>query len=189
MKNLSIALVFAVILVGCKSYSDGEKNLNDVIEASKKPHDMVPGFKGQNGILVDYPTAIGFVNDFARLFTNEQIHRLDSIIIQHEKATTNQIAIVTFDTIPIEKTEFDDFTLALANYWGVGQKEKNNGVLIALCTTMKKIQIQNGRGVEKIISDSTTKKIIDEEMLLPFKQENYYQSSLQGLTAIIKKLQ
>jgi uncharacterized membrane protein YgcG len=54
---------------------------------------------------------------------------------------------------------------------------------------MKKIQIQNGRGVEKIISDSSTKKIVDEEMLLPFKQENFYQSSLQGLTAIIKTLQ
>lgn len=135
------------------------------------------------------PSATGYVSDFGYYFTAAQADTLSQIIQQHQKATTNQIAIVTFNTLAIEPQDFDAFTKALANKWGVGQKEKNNGVTIALCKALRKIRIQNGDGITAKLSDASTKAIIDKVIFPEFINGDYYNGIKKGLLAIIAQLQ
>jgi|ERR1035437_7132437 uncharacterized protein len=97
-----------------------------------------------------------------------------------------QLAIVTLDTFCISKDNFYDLSLHIANYWGVGTKDKNNGILISICKGYRLMKINNGYGIEKFISDEDTKTIIDNYFIPSFKNGNYYQGTLTGLTEYIK---
>lgn len=128
---------------------------------------------------------IGYVNDFEGLLTDEQVKQLTEIIKKHEQQTTDQIAIVTLTSLkPYEN--IDEFSLNLANQWGVGQKGKNNGVLIAIAAGLGKIRIQNGYGIESRLTDPETKRIIDELIIPEFRSRNYYEGLKKALEAILK---
>ncbi len=135
-----------------------------------------------------FPKLLGYVNDFEDILTPEQENELAKLIGAHEKKTTNQIAIVTLTSIsPYDNME--QYSLDLANYWGIGQKGKNNGVLIAIGKNLRQIRINNGYGLEARLTDLETKKIIDDKMIPYFKTDNYYEGILKGLEAIIAELE
>ena len=126
-------------------------NYNNTLFKKNKDFQSRPEYS--DTCAANIPKAIGYVNDFEQVFTSIQISILDSIITGHEKLTSDEIAIVTLDSNQLDKCSLDDFSLKLAREWGVGKKEKNNGVVIAICTSLRKIRIQNGYGIEKIISN------------------------------------
>ena len=134
------------------------------------------------------PTPKNYVSDYDNLFTPQQEDSLNDLINLFEKQTTNQIAIVSFDTAMVTKQNFEELTLRLGNAWGVGDKNKKNGILIGICAGYKKIRIQNGKGIEKILSDSATKNIIDSNFIPYYKKADYYSGTLNGVKAIIQKL-
>lgn len=134
------------------------------------------------------PKPTGYVNDYTHLFTTEQGRTLDSLISNYEKRTTTEIAVVTLDSSMVGQRNFELYTLDLARTWGVGKKEKNNGVLIVIAPYMRRIRIDNGLGTEKILSDNETKAIIDSIFVPNFKNGKFYEGTQQGLLAIMKKL-
>src|SRR3989344_1120497 len=76
-----------------------------------------------------FPKPVGYVNDFENILSETEEKELTDIIITNERQTTNQIAIVTIkDYNPY--SSLIDYSIGLANYWGVGQKNKNNGIVI-----------------------------------------------------------
>lgn len=113
---------------------------------------------------------------------------MDSIIDKFEKETTNEIAIVTIDSSWTTKESFDSLTLAIARNWGVGKKDKNNGILIGISTGLRKIRIQNGYGIEAILTDAETKKIINDIIIPEFKKGNYFEGTKSGLLALMQKV-
>lgn len=138
--------------------------------------------------LANLPAPTGYVNDYENLFTEkEQIH-LDSLIGAFENTTTIEIAIITLDSSAAAREDFDKLTLEIARKWGVGKKETNNGVLIGICSDYRKIRIQNGYGIEKILSDEETKQIIDNYFIPGFMQEGYYKGTYDGLTELMRIL-
>jgi uncharacterized protein len=138
---------------------------------------------------VQFPIkALGWTSDFEHIFTEDQILVLDSIISKFEKETTKEIAIVTIDSSWTTKENFDSLTLAIGRNWGVGKKDKNNGILIGISTGLRKIRIQNGYGIETILSDAETKKIIDDIIIPEFKNGNYFEGTKKGLLALMQKV-
>jgi uncharacterized protein len=135
------------------------------------------------------PKSIGFVNDFENIFTDKQEQVLDSLIKNFEKETKIQIAIVTLDSSYTNKSDFDNYTLKLANNWGVGQKDKDNGLLIGISSSLRKMRIQNGYGIKKILSDQETQVLIDSLFIPNFKQDKYFDGTKKGVTGIINTLE
>lgn len=135
------------------------------------------------------PKPVGFVNDFERIYTPEEVSTLDSLLVDFEKRTTIQIVILTIDTSMTEKKDFDEWTHKIANIWGVGQKDKNTGVLIGISGAYRRIRIENGAGISKILSDSATKEIIDKSFIPYFMKSKYYEGTLAGLKALMEKLE
>lgn len=134
-----------------------------------------------------FPEPVGYINAFENILTDQEERELTAIIKEHESKSGDQISIVTLTSLePYDN--IDDYSLDLANYWGVGQKEKDNGILIALGKGLRKIRIQNGYGIEKRLTDIETKKIIDEVMIPDFKNDNYFEGLKKGVEAIIEEL-
>lgn len=135
------------------------------------------------------PRPVGYVNDFEHLFTPEQIDTLDNLLHDYEQRTSIEIAILTVDSSLTVSGNFDFFTLKTMSAWGVGKKEKNNGILIGISRSFHKIRIQNGGGIERVLSNADTKKIIDDDFIPFFKKGQYYEGVLSGLKTLMQRLE
>ncbi len=135
-----------------------------------------------------FPEPIGCVNDYEKIFSNEQIDSLANIIKKHQDKTTNQIAIVTIDSFAPYKVLFD-YSLDLFNTWGIGTKEKNNGVAIVFGKKIRQIRIMVGYGLEKKLKDEEAKRIIDITIIPEFKNGDFYTGIKNGLLEIIKEIE
>jgi uncharacterized protein len=137
-----------------------------------------------NDYWTELPSPKGWVNDFENIFTKEQVKTLDSLISEYEKRTTTEITVITIPTSATDKDRFDELTLHIANSWGVGKKEKNNGILIGISKGHRTIRIQNGLGIEKLITDNQTKQVIDQIIIPNFKANDFYKGVFNGIQEI-----
>ena len=129
----------------------------------------------------------GFINDFENILTDSEENSLLTITKLHESNTTNQIAIVTLDSL-YKYPNFELYTLAIANNWGVGTAKKDNGVLIAVSKKMRKIRIQVGDGLRYSLTDKECQYIIDSTIIPRIKTGKYYEGIRAGLNAVIDEL-
>jgi len=133
----------------------------------------------------------GWVSDFEKILTEKQVAFFDSIISLHEQQTTNQVALVTchLDTSIIHSaSDFSQFSLTLFRKWGVGTKEKNNGIGILISTNLKRIRIEVGLGLETKLTNLEAQNIIDSLILPEFKKGDYFIGISKGLEAILSEI-
>jgi len=135
-----------------------------------------------------FPEPKGYVNDFSKILTPKQESELTEILKNHEKKKGNQIAIVTIDSIAPYSTLFE-YSLDMANYWGLGEHGKDNGILIAVSKNLRRIEIQNGNGLVLDITDEETEQVIQDIIIPEFKKGKYFEGLKSGVIAIIKELE
>ena len=102
--------------------------------------------------------------------------------------TTNEIAVVTFDSSFSNDENFDSLVIAIHNFWGIGKKNKDNGILIGISTANRKIRISNGYGIEDKLSDEETKAIIDSIVVPAFKKGDYFEGVKNAIEEIMQKI-
>lgn len=136
-----------------------------------------------------FPNPLGSVNDFEDIYTKNEERTMDSLLNSHYLKTNVHIVLVTLDSSYTSKDSFDKYTLSLANYWGVGEKEKSNGILIAISTSCRKIRIHNGNGIIKRLPDNQTKLIIDTKIIPEFKENKFFNGTINGIKSIIEHLE
>ncbi|WP_299549345.1 YgcG family protein [Seonamhaeicola sp.] len=125
------------------------------------------------------------VQDNALLFSKEEVLSLTNKIIDYEATSTNEICIYTLDSLPKNFTALQ-YATKVANQFGVGKKEKDNGLLILVSKYDRQISIATGYGTEKILTDDYCKGIIDNIIVPEFKNGLYYQGIDKVLDSIIK---
>jgi len=133
-----------------------------------------------------FPKPIGYVNDFERIFTTEQKDKLENTISNFENLTTNEIVIVTIESIYPYKN-IKDYSTDLANNWGVGKKGKDNGLVIVFSKRLRLIQISTGNSTEKILTDEICKSVLDQKIIPELKNGNIYGGIEIGLAELIAK--
>ena len=130
------------------------------------------------------------VNDFGDLLTTAEETRLEQKLLRYSDTTSTQIAVVVLDTILVDNENL--FAAELAERWHIGQKGKDNGLIFFIAPKgnpgQRKIAIQNGYGLEGVLTDAQTKLIIEEYIIPRFKQDDYYGGIDEGTTQIIKLL-
>ena len=107
----------------------------------------------------------GFVFDFANVISPADKAHIDAVLNELERATGAQGKAVTLESL--EGGEINDFANRLMEGWGIGQKGKDNGVLLLLARQDRKIRIEVGYGLEGVIPDAKAGRIIDQAMM-PF---------------------
>lgn len=129
------------------------------------------------------------VNDFAGILGQEQIAVLEDSLVQFARQTSNQIVVVTMVTL----NGYDpaDMAYRIGESWGVGQKDKNNGIVVLVKpkTGNEKGQvfISVGYGLEGVIPDAIANgKIIDNEMIPRFRGNDYFGGIMAGVRVIME---
>ncbi len=144
----------------------------------------VIGAFGQN--LPDPASPPRLVNDFAGLLTSEQQNALEQELEEFNLRTSIQIAVVTVSEL--DGYSVGDYAQRLHDKWGIGQKGKDNGILILVKpkTTSSKGEafISVGYGLEGVIPDVIAGRIIDTQMLPEFLQGRYYAGISQAVIAL-----
>ncbi|MBK7668152.1 MAG: TPM domain-containing protein [Sphingobacteriaceae bacterium] len=113
-----------------------------------------------------------YVTDETGTLTQEQQNALNAKLKTFEDTTTNQIFV--YMTASLNGSDLEQLSEEIFHNWKIGQKGKNNGVLIALFKDDRKFRIQTGYGLEGSLPDLLTKRIQDNDMRPLFKQGDYF---------------
>jgi len=109
--------------------------------------------------------------------------RLNAKLRAFEDSTSNQLFI--YVTTSLYGKNLEDYSREIFNTWGIGQKGKNNGILIAIFINDRKYRIQVGYGLEAALPFGLCRQIQDEYMGPHFKKENYYEGINAGIDQLI----
>ncbi|TGL35838.1 TPM domain-containing protein, partial [Leptospira perdikensis] len=111
---------------------------------------------------------------------------IDQLINKEEAASGLEIAVVTLPTIGSYVPK--DFAVALFNYWKIGKKGKDNGILVLHIIDQRRVEIEIGYGLEGDLPDVVVKRIIDTYTIPAFKADNFQKGHIETVAALITKL-
>ena len=137
-------------------------------------------------IASEFPQQIGFVNDFEKIFTENDIKFLENALSYYKENSNKEIAIITIESIP-ENTEFDQYAIRMSDNWNVGKNNDGNGLTVVLSKTLKKVRISTTEKTRNYLTDEFCQKVIDENMIPEFKNGNYNDGVLLGINELIRK--
>lgn len=136
------------------------------------------------------PNSFLIVNDFAKVFSDSERQSLEDMLVAYNDSTSTQIYIVSVEDL--QGYAASDYAQRLGEKWGIGQKGKDNGVLILFKPRNQygrgQVYIATGRGVEHVLPDGRTGRIIDTYMMPYLQNGDYYSASKAAIEAIMKYL-
>ncbi len=129
----------------------------------------------------------GYVSDYAKMISPAVRERLEEKLHRFEQETSNQVIVVTFLSLEGEAPE--DFSMRLAEAWKVGQKGKDNGVILLVFKSDRAVRIETGYGLEGALTDAISKSIIENEIVPRFRQGNFDEGIEEAVDAILRATQ
>jgi uncharacterized protein len=130
------------------------------------------------------PAPQQYFNDYAQVVSGSVASQLNTKLEEFEKATGNQVVVAIYPKMESDSS-IDDYTVRVARAWKVGQKLKNNGVVLFVFTQNKQMFIQVGYGLEGALPDAICKQITEYEIKPRFKTGDYPGGLTAGINAII----
>jgi len=127
--------------------------------------------------------ATGYVIDRAGLLNPATVEALDAELHQHEVETSNQVVVETVSSLG--GTPIEEFSLRRASELGIGQKAKDNGVLVVVARDERQIRIEVGYGLEAVLPDVICARIIRLEMTPRFREGSYDDGVTAAVGAIL----
>ena len=126
------------------------------------------------------------VNDYAQMLSSSEVGSLERKLVAYDDSTSTQIAVVTIPSL--DGDDLFDYAQRVAEAWGIGGGENDNGILLLIVSNEKKIRIHTGYGVEGGLTDALSKRIIEQEMKPAFKQARFYEGMDNATSAMIMAL-
>jgi uncharacterized protein len=119
----------------------------------------------------DLPKPRGYVNDYANIIDPQRAQQIDAACASIRQSAGTQIAVVTVPSL--NGSAIEDVAMKYLMDWGVGQKNKDNGVVILVARDERRVRIEVGYGMEGILPDGLAGEIIRYDMIPRFKQNDY----------------
>ena len=167
LRNL---FVVCLIVVGFGAFLDDDEPAQKTLRIPQKP-------SASAGI---------YVQDNAEVLSEPVYRYLQSLGRQLDQKTTAQLAVVTVNSL--HGAPLEDYSLQILRQWGIGSKEKNNGVLMLISTGDRKSRVEVGYGLEGALTDSLTGQIQDQYMLPYFRKGNYEEGIVRGYEALAQAI-
>lgn len=126
------------------------------------------------------------VYDFCEILSAEQRDALERRLTDFNDSTSNQIAIIF--TPAFGGRDISSFAFEVGDAWGIGQSSLSNGVLIVIKpkdNTDGQVEIATGTGLEGALPDIFCKRIIENEMIPCFRENDYYGGIVKALDVIL----
>ena len=122
------------------------------------------------------------VVDAAGVVPNAAEQQVDAELLDYQTRSGNQIAVAVVKTTGSQSIE--NYAIDLARTWGVGQKDKDNGIVLVIANDDRKVRIEVGRGLEGDLTDLQSGRIISERLLPMLERGDVAGAVLQGTHAI-----
>jgi uncharacterized protein len=135
---------------------------------------------------VEFPKLTGRVVDEVGLLDPSEQERLAEKLEAHEKETGNQVVVVTVDSL--QGRPMEDYGRELGNFWGIGQKGKNNGVLLIVAPHERMARIEVGDGLEAVLTNKRSQWIMDNVMVPAFAAGRFGAGIAAGVDEILHVL-
>lgn len=119
------------------------------------------------------------VNDFAAILDPAAKEALEQRCRELREKTGAQLAVVILQSL--QGGQIDDFTNKLFVEWHVGQKGKDNGIMLLVALDDRKARVEVGYGLEPVLPDALAGRILHEQLFPAFKQQRY----AEGLSAAV----
>jgi uncharacterized protein len=133
---------------------------------------------------LEVPNYRGYVNDYANMISPEMETKLERALQSFDLSDSTQIAILTLNSL--EGDSLEDFSIRTVDKWKIGQKSKDNGVLLLVSKKDRKIRIEVGRGLEGVLTDLLSGRIIDGVISPAFKSGRFDEGFAKGVVAIVE---
>jgi uncharacterized protein len=133
------------------------------------------------------PTPSAYFNDYANVVSKEAASRFNEQLAQFERETSDQVVVAVFPTMQTD-SDIADYTQRVAQAWGVGQKERRNGVVLFVFIQDRKMFIQVGYGLEGALPDATAFDITERHIKPLFRAGNYEAGLATGIDLICKAI-
>ncbi|MGA1981249.1 MAG: TPM domain-containing protein [Acidobacteriaceae bacterium] len=150
---------------------------------------VCPAMGGESVATLPAPT--GYVNDFAGVLSPETRQSLEDLCTQVDQRAHAQIAVVTVKSMDADKSgavpTIEEFSNALFQKWGVGQKKTDGGVLVIVSLSPRKYRIEVGYGLEGILPDGKVGDI-GREMQPYLHSGDYDQAFMVGVRDIAQDI-
>lgn len=132
----------------------------------------------------DFPaTPNTLVNDYTQTLSASQVQQLERKLVAFDDSTSTQIAVVVMQSTG--QYDIADYGVRLAQRWGIGSKEHDNGILLLVALGDRAVTIQTGYGVEGAVPDAIAYRIIENEIKPAFRQGDYFTGIDRATDALI----
>lgn len=145
-------------------------------------------FAQSNGTTIDCselpqkPFITSAVNDYANIIDDVTEGNLEAKLREYWNSTT--IAVTVFTVQSIDGEVPFEYSLALFNCWEVGDKT-SRGILVFISMEERAVEIRTGTGIEFIMTDIMTKRVIENNIIPSFKTEDYSKGIVEGVNGVI----
>lgn len=129
------------------------------------------------------PSPPRLVNDFAGFLTSTEVNILEQKLVAFDDSTSTQISIVTVTDLGVY--DISDYAFKLGEQWGIGRKEKNNGVLILASKEQRAVFIATGYGVEGALPDAVCKRIVENKIIPNFREGRFFNGFNEAVEEIM----
>jgi uncharacterized protein len=131
----------------------------------------------------DFPALTGRVVDRADILPAADEARIVAKAEALDHATGHQLVVVTVPSLGGHAIE--DYSLALGNSWGIGRKRADDGVLLVIAPTERKVRIELGKGLEATLTNAEAQRIIDTDVLPAFRSGDFARGIDGGVDGVI----
>ncbi len=129
----------------------------------------------------------GYVNDYAGMLSSNEKEALEKKLDLFEKETTHEIAVVTIKSL--EGDSIENFAVNLFSDWGIGKKDKDNGVLFLIAEKERKTRIEVGYGLEGALTDAQSYWILKRVVEPAFQKGEFYRGIDEATNKIMEAVQ
>ncbi|MGA0564585.1 TPM domain-containing protein [Ancylobacter sp. VNQ12] len=147
---------------------------------------LVGALAGAARAELDFPELTGRVVDAAGILDAAQRAALDTKLAAQEASVTDQFVVATVPSL--DGTSVEDYANRLFRHWQIGQKDKDNGVLLLVAPNERKVRIEVGYGLEGVLPDAVASTIVQTAILPAFRAGDYPAGIDKGADAIIEIL-
>jgi uncharacterized protein len=137
-------------------------------------------------LALDFPALNGRVVDDAGILDGETRAALTQKLAEFEAKTTDQFVVVTLKSL--QGTSIEDFGVELGRHWQIGQRDKNNGVLLIVAPNERRVRIEVGYGLEGALTDAVSRLIIENGIAPRFRAGDFAGGITRGVDDIISVL-
>jgi uncharacterized protein len=123
-------------------------------------------------------------NDYAGIVERAAAQRLNAELAQFERETSNQIVVAVYPRMESDSS-VEDYTVRVAQAWGVGTKGKSNGAVLFVFQQSHDIRIVTGYGLEGALPDALCKRIIEDEIIPRFRRSDFTGGLSAGVHAMM----